>query len=108
MKGRCTMAKFIRSEKYEQKLFECALFNDQRVIKDATITIEYADGNYRKLKAYCKESGTYLQFPRALRGHDGQQYIGDVVQVLRTDGVTEYYRVMPKSIRKPNSDEVVG
>jgi hypothetical protein len=96
--------KFERTEEYESKLFEQALFDEKRVYKDAKIRIVH-QGN--KLKAYCIKSGTFLQFPRRLRSH-GACFIADVVEVIREDGVRKYYRAMPKSIRNPNSDEVIG
>lgn len=100
------MAKFERSEEYEAKLFEQALFDDKRVIKDADVVIEYGDvGN--KLKAYCTNSETYLQFPRHLRQY-GKRYVADVVEVIRDDGVRKYYRAMKGSIRNKGSNEVVA
>jgi len=99
--------KFVRTDKYEAKLFEQALFDDKNVIKDADIIITYGDTGY-KLKAYCDRTKTYLQFPRGLRDHYGQKFVADVVEVIRTDNVKKYYRVMKGSIRNINSDEVVG
>ena len=97
--------RFIRTDAYQAKLFGEALFDEKRVLTDAHITIEEV-GN--KFKAYCEESGTYLQFPRALREYEGQRFIADVVEVIRTDGVTKYYRAMKGSIRNTNSDEVLA
>jgi hypothetical protein len=97
--------KFTRTEKSEQKLLEQAFLDEKRVIRNAAIDIDYVGG---KLKAYCRESGTYLQFPRALRDHENQRFIADVVEVIRTDHVTKYYRVVKGSIREMGSDEVVG
>lgn len=99
--------KFIRDDEYEAKLFGEALFDEKRVHKDAEIIIQYENGYGSKLKAYCPISGTYLQFPRALREHHGQKYMADVVEVIREDGVRTYYRAMKKSIRRKGSDEVV-
>ena len=100
--------KFERTPEYETKLFEQALFDDKKVIKDATIEIEHDDKNWNKLKAYCVESETFLQFPRALRIDNHQRFTADVVEVIRTDGVTKYFRAMKGSIRVKGSDEVVG
>lgn len=97
--------KFERTPEYEQKLFEQALFDDKRVIKDATIRIQYGDAG--KLKAYCIESKTYLQFPRDLRQY-GTEFIADVVEVIREDDVRKYYRAMKGSIRYKDNDEVVA
>lgn len=102
---------FKRTEEYEAKLFEQALFDEKRVIKDAVIEIESDPNNYNKLKAYCRDSDTYLQFPRALRAKRtdyGKIFIADVVEVIREDGVKKYYRAMKGSIRRKGSDEVVG
>ena len=98
---------FIRTSEYEAKLFELALFDEKHIIKDATIEIEHDPKNWNKLKAYCVESDTYLQFPRALREY-GAEFVADVVEVIRNDGVTKYYRAMKGSIREKGSDEVVG
>jgi hypothetical protein len=103
--------KFERTEKYMQKLFEQAMFDEKRVVQDATVRIEYDPNNYNKLKAYCVESDTYLQFPRALRNKHsdyGKEFLADVVEVIREDGVQKYYRAMKGSIRKKGSDEVVA
>lgn len=96
--------KFERTEDYNRKLFEQALFDDKRVIQDAEIKIIYF-GN--KLKAYCINTHTYLQFPRNLRKF-GDCYIADVVEVIREDSVAKYYRAMRGSIRRKYSDEVLA
>jgi len=93
------MTEFIRTDEYTQKLFEQALFDDKKIITDASIVIQYETRYGNKLKAYCTNTDTYLQFPRALREHPGQTYVADVVEVIRTDGVTKYYRAMKESIR---------
>lgn len=98
--------KFERTDEYTTKLFEQAMFDEKRVITDAHITI--ALEGLSKLKAYCSESRTYLQFPRGLRKYSGQQFIADVVEVIREDGVRKYYRAMKGSIRVEGSKEVVG
>lgn len=101
--------KFERTDEYMQKLFEQAMFDEKHVIKDAHITImtekPYSNG---KLKAWCENSHTFLQFPRNLRKYAGQEYIADVVEVIRDDGVRKYFRAMKGSIRNTNSDEVVA
>ena len=96
--------KFERTEEYEGKLFLKAL-DEAHVIRDARITIIYGKGY--KLKAYCEDSKTFLQFPRGIREY-GQQFVADVYEVIRNDDVKKYYRVMNGSIRKSGSDEVVG
>ena len=82
---------FERSEKYMAKLFELAMFDEKHIIQDANIRI-CAIGS--KLKAYCVDTKTFLQFPRILRDYSGQEYIGDVVEVINTKVYTKYYRVM--------------
>jgi len=57
------------------------------------------------------ESKTYLQFPRSLRSSYtdyGREFLADVVEVIREDGVRKYYRAMNKSIREAGSDEVIA
>jgi hypothetical protein len=103
--------KFERTDEYEAKLFEQALFDEKKVIKDATVRIEYDPNNWNKLKAYCEESDTFLQFPRALRSSPrdyGKVFKADVVEVIRDDGVRKYFRAMKGSIRREKSEEVVG
>lgn len=96
--------KFVRTEEYEAKLFGQALFDEKRVIKDAKIHIMYVSG---KLKAYCINSETYLQFPRDLRQMDAR-FVADVVEVKNESVDQKYYRVMKGSIRKEGSETVVA
>ena len=99
--GGCTMAKFIRTEEHQKKLFEKALFDDKHVIQDATIRITY------ERKAYCEDSDTYLSFPRNLREY-GNVYTADVYGITPKNGIRKYYKAVKGSIRKANSDEIVG
>ena len=97
--------KFERTEKYQQKLFEQAFMDDKRVIQDANVIIN------DKLKAYCRETETYLQFPRKLRNawtDIGKQYICDVIEVINPSVTQKYSRAVTGSIRLPDSDEVVA
>jgi len=96
--------KFERTQEYENKLFEQAMFDEKRVIKDAKIHIIGVSG---KLKAYCENTDTYLQFPRDIRQLDNR-YIADVVEVKNESVEQKYYRVMKGSIRKEGSNEVVA
>ena len=99
------MAKFIRSQEYENKLFGQALFDEKRVIKNARVRINRVGG---KLKAYCINTDTFLQFPRALREPEAE-FIADVVEVKNESVDNKYYRVMKGSIRDINNvEEVVG
>lgn len=100
--------KFERTDEYEAKLFEIALCDEKRVIKDANIVMVYENGRSGKIKAYCKETKTYLQFPRNLRGREDSRYIGDVVEVVNNSVQQKYYRVMKGSIRQYGSNEVLG
>ena len=102
------MAKFERTDEYQSKLFEQALFDEKNVHQDVMVIIQPEGYSGTKLKAYCPKTDTYLQFPRKLRQYDGQQYICDVVEVIRDDGVKKYYRAMKGSIRNTNSDEVLA
>ena len=96
--------KFERTDEYETKLFEQALFDEKRVIKDANVRIVFKGG---KLKAFCLDTETFLQFPRALR-EPGASFVADVVEVMRESGIQKYYRTMKGSIRNTNSDEVLA
>jgi len=97
--------KFERTPEYDGKLFLLALCDEKNIIRDAKIELVYL-GN--KLKAYCEASNTYLQFPTNLRTRCGRMFIADVVEVIRTDGVTKYYRAMGGSIRDFGDDEVLA
>jgi len=96
---------FKRDDKYNMKLFEYAMFDDKNVILDATINIILVGS---KWKAYNSQVNAYIQFPRNLRNYFGQQFIADIIEVIRSDKVTKYYRAMPKSIRKYNSNIVIA
>jgi len=91
---------FERTEAYTQKLFEQAFFDEKKVITNANIRIVRG-------KAYCIDTDTYLQFPRSLR-EENTKYVADVIEVIRKDNCTKYYRAMKGSIRKENSNEVIG
>ena len=95
---------FERTPDYEQKLFEQALFDEKKVIKDANVIIVLLGG---KLKAFCENTNCYLQFPRHLRQHH-VRYVCDVVEVKNENVNQNYYRAMPKSIRYAGSDEVLA
>ena len=103
--------KFERTDEYEAKLFEQALFDEKRVIKNAIVHIVFDSKNSNKLKAWCENSNCYLQFPRSLRSSHtdyGREFLADVVEVIRSDGVRKYYRAMKGSIREKGSEEVLG
>jgi len=96
------MKEFERSEEYQTKIFLESF--DNHVVLDAKIEITY-QGN--KLKAYCPATKTYLQFPRALRTFCGKKYIADVIKSRNNSG-TVFYRAYRKSVRNPETGEVVG
>jgi len=101
------MSKFVRSDTYEQKLFEQALMDEKRVIQDANIRIVYENGYRGKLKAFCEETETFLQFPTALREWD-RRFIADVVEVMNDSVSQKYYRVVKGSIRLHGDDEIIA
>lgn len=99
------LKKFERTDEYEKKLFEQAMFDEKRVIKDAEVIIAW-DFTGKKLKALCRNTNTYLQFPTKLR-KQGKEFIADVVEVKREEHITPYYRAMKGSIRDEKGN-VVG
>jgi hypothetical protein len=102
---------FERTAQYIQKLFEQAMFDDKKVIQDASVVIVYENGHSGKLKAYCEQTDTWLQFPTSLRrtySDAGKKYICDVIEVINPSVTQKYFRVMKGSIRLFGSDEVVG
>lgn len=97
--------KFERTDALEKKLFEEALINENKVIKDAEIHITIGKGG--KLKAYCGYTDTFLQFPRDLRKLDAE-FVADIIEVKNDHVTDKYYRVQKGTIRKKGSNEVVG
>ena len=95
------MKTFERTDDYNTKIFLDALDGDVRL--DAEVTF-YGQG--RKLKAYCAETRTNLQFPTKLRSRY-KTYIADVVKCERKDGAV-FYRAYKGSIRDSKTGEVVG
>ena len=83
---------FVRSDEYISKIFLDAL--QKQVHQDATIKIVSMG---KKLKAYCEDTKTYVQFPRDIR----EQYVEfkpDVILASNKSG-TEFYRAYKNSIR---------
>ena len=83
---------FVRSDEYISKIFMDAL--QRQVHQDATIRIQPLG---KKLKAYCVDTDTYVQFPRDIR----EQYVefkADVILASNKSG-TEFYRAYKGSIR---------
>jgi len=90
-----------RTKEYMAKIVADAL--DREVILDANIRITRQG---KKLKAYCEQTGTYLQFPRALR-EAHMTFVADIVKSPRKDSVP-YYRAYPNSIRYKKDGEVIA
>lgn len=86
-----------RSEEYMNKIMLDAF--ERHVIIDANIMIQYES---RKLKAYCPESDTFLQFPRAVRQKDSdrrRKFKADVIKAKNERGRI-FYRAYKGSIRE--------
>jgi len=96
------MKEFVRSDDYQTKIFMDAF--DNHVVLDAKVEITHING---KLKAYCPSTGTFLQFPSKLRHYNGEKYIADVIKSRNNSG-SIFYRAYRKSIRQPQTGEVVG
>lgn len=84
---------FERTDKYMADITMAAL--DQEVLLDAEIKIIWAKG---KLKAYCSNTDTFVQFPKAIRT-EGRGFIADVVKA-EVKGSTVFYRAFKNSIRE--------
>lgn len=91
---------FTRSDDYMTRIFFESL--DNNVILDAHVKIVSVGG---KLKAYCEETKTYLQFPRAIR-EKGKEFLADVYMAKALGAAQPYYRTYKGSIRY--NDEVVA
>lgn len=84
---------FDRTDKYMADITMDAL--DREVLLDAEIKIIWAKG---KLKAYCSNTDTFVQFPKAIR-KDGRIFIADVVKAAQAGGAI-FYRAYKGSIRE--------
>lgn len=83
---------FKRSDEYLANITIDALDRDVHI--DSIIEIKSING---KLKAYCKETNTFLQFPRAIRKL-GKKFIADIIKAS-TEGKV-FYRTYHGSIRE--------
>lgn len=83
---------FVRSDEYISKIFMDAL--QKQVHQDATIKIQQ---HGRKLKAYCVDTNTFVQFPRDIR-EQYMEFKADVILASNKSG-TEFYRAYKNSIR---------
>ena len=95
------MEKFERDDAYWAEVFDKAF--DRKIIQDATVTIVRVRGKGSKLRAFCSESCTYMQFPRALRTLNAK-FIADVYQIQPKNGRQEFYRYVKGSVRVPGSE----
>lgn len=92
---------FERSDEYMGKICMEAL--DNHVLLDSHIEIR---DNGFKLKAYCRETNTNVQFPTSIRVR-GREFIADVVKARKTSG-TIFYRAYRNSIRDAKTGVVVA
>jgi hypothetical protein len=76
---------------------------DRHVLLGSHIVIQW---NGSKYKAYCKETGTYVQFPTAIR-KQGKTFTADVVKAKKESG-TIFYRAYRGSIVDDETGKVVG
>ena len=82
-----------RSDDYMMKITMDAFEN--HVVIDANVTMERVGS---KIKAYCTDTGTYLQFPRDIRKM-GKKFKADVIKAKNTSG-SVFYRYYKGSIRE--------
>jgi hypothetical protein len=75
---------------------------DRSVLLDAQIAIQRVGP---KLKAYCIETHTYVQFPRDLR-KIGATFWADVIKM--SNGGQIFYRAYRNSIRRSKDGEVIA
>ena len=97
------MKEFVRSENYMTKIFLESFDRDVRM--DKSIDIIWSS-QHNKLKAYCPDTGTYLQFPTRLRFR-GAKYIADIIKATK-EGGTPFFRAFRGSIRNAETGEVVA
>lgn len=90
---------FERTEEYMGRICMDAL--DRDVKTDATIRILH---NGVKLKAFCVETGTNVQFPTKIRQR-GKVFIADVIKAKKDSG-TVFYRAYRGSIREKIGDKI--
>lgn len=90
-----------RSDEYMAKICFDAL--DREVVLDADIIIQYLGS---KLKAYCKQTGTYVQFPRDIR-KAGKRFVADVIKA-GGNGRAVFYHAYKNSIRESVNGKVIA
>lgn len=89
-----------RSETYMARVVADALENT--VFFDADVIMQK---HGKKIKAYCPQTGTYLQFPRSIR-QNYKKLVADVVKSSCKRGKT-FYRAYPGSIRETKDSQVL-
>jgi len=92
---------FERSEEYMTKITMDAL--DREVYISAKVQFMKVGP---KIKAYCPETKTYLQFPRDLRV-PGTTLYADVVKAKQSTG-TVFFRAYPGSIRRTKNGDSIA
>jgi hypothetical protein len=92
---------FERSDDYMCKITMNAI--DRHVAIDCHVVIQKQGS---KLKAYCKETDTFLQFPRDIR-KAGETFFADVVKASKSTG-TVFYRAYPGSIRRTKNGDPIA
>ena len=97
--------KFERSEEYMGKISLDAL--DREVYIDSKITCQYQNGYSGKIKAYCHDTNTYLQFPSKIRT-PGRKFVADVVKMQKKNGGTVFFRAYKGSIRETVNGDVIA
>ena len=89
-----------RSESYMAKIVCDAL--DREVFFDAEVIMQK---HGKKIKAYCPQTKTFLQFPRAIR-QKYKRLVADIVKSSNASGTT-FYRAYKNSIRENKDSEVL-
>ena len=89
-----------RSETYMARIVLEAL--DKEVYLDADVIMERKGP---KIKAYCPQTQTYLQFPREIR-KKYKRLVADIVKSANASG-TPFFRAFKGSIRENKDSEVL-
>ena len=89
-----------RSETYMARIVLEAL--DKEVYLDADVVM-HKEG--KKIKAYCPQTQTYLQFPREIR-KKYKRLVADIVKSANASG-TPFFRAFKGSIRENKDSEVL-
>lgn len=90
----------IRSDEYMGKMVLDSL--DRQVLLDAKIQIRRVGP---KLKAYCGDTNTYVQFPKDIR-KEGYTFVADVIKM--SNGGKVFFRAYKNSIRHSKDGEVIA